>query len=204
MRAKGTKVHSALAEAIGINRGRIIGYRRVSSLEQNTERQLDGIRLDVLFEEKASGKDLVRPELQALLKTAYKGDMVVVHSMDRLARNLIDLQAIVQQITDAGATVKFVKESLEFKGGDDPYNTLMLQMMGAFAQFERSMIRSRQAEGIAIRKAAGLYKGKGRKRSITDEQVATIKARVEAGEKKARIATDMGISRESIYKILGR
>ncbi|ALC18064.1 site-specific DNA recombinase [Desulfuromonas soudanensis] len=183
-------------------RGRTIGYKRVSSFEQNTARQLEGMRLDVVFEEKVSGKDTKRPELMALLKTAYKGDTVVVHSMDRLARNLIDLKMIVSELVEKGTEVKFVKENLTFSGKADHYSQLMLNLMGSFAEFERSLIKSRQMEGIAIRKAAGLYKGVGRKRSITDDQIAEINRRVSAGEMKTKIAKDMKISRESIYKLL--
>lgn len=184
-------------------RGRVIGYIRVSSADQNTARQLEGVKRDLDFEEKVSGKNMERPELQAMLKTAYKGDVVVVHSMDRLARNLIDLKQIVSALIANGASVQFVKENMTFSGDtNNPYNELMLNMLGAYSEFERSLIKSRQMEGIAIRKAAGLYKGKGRKREIDDSMVAEIKRRVEAGEKKARIAADMGVSRESIYKHL--
>ena len=188
-------------------RGRILGYRRVSSNDQNTARQLEGISLDLIFEEKVSGKSMDRPELKALLRTAYKGDTVIVHSMDRLARNLRDLQDIVEQLVASGATVKFSKEGLEFKpqskdGKEDPYSKLMLHMMGAFAEFERSLIKSRQLEGIAIKKAAGGYKGKGRKQEVTAEQIEKIKSRAAAGEKKTVIAADLKISRETVYKYL--
>jgi DNA invertase Pin-like site-specific DNA recombinase len=183
-------------------KGRIIGYKRVSSFEQNTARQLDGIKLDVVFEEKISGKDMQRPELMSLIKTAYIGDTVVVHSMDRLARNLIDLKKIVTELVANGAEVKFIKENLTFSGKADHYSQLMLNLMGSFAEFERSLIKSRQMEGIAVRKAAGLYKGVGRKREISDEQIAEIVKRVATGEKKTKIARDMKISRESIYKLL--
>lgn len=182
--------------------GRTLGYRRVSSLEQNTARQLDGIALDVEFEDKASGKDTARPELLALLKTAYRGDKVVVHSMDRLARNLKDLKEIVTGLVAKGVQVQFVKENLTFSGKADPYSELMLNMMGSFAEFERSLIRARQQEGIALKKAAGGYAGKGRKKTITDAQITEIRTRVAAGEKKTKIAADLGISRESIYKLL--
>jgi DNA invertase Pin-like site-specific DNA recombinase len=183
-------------------RSRTIGYKRVSSLDQNTARQLDGIECDVVYEDKVSGKDTKRPELMALLKAVDNGNTVVVHSMDRLARNLIDLKTIVSELVAKGAEVKFLKENLIFSGKDDHYSQLMLNMMGSFAEFERSLIKSRQMEGIAIRKAAGLYAGVGRKRSITDEQVVEIKKRVSAGEMKTKIAKDMKISRESIYKLL--
>jgi len=174
----------------------------VSSIDQNTARQLDGVKLDVEFEDKISGKDMARPELLALIKTAYAGDTVVVHSMDRLARNLMDLKKIVCEFVVKGVQVQFVKENLTFSGKSDPYSELMLNMMGSFAEFERSLIKSRQMEGIAIKKAAGGYAGKGRKKTITDEQIATIKDRVASGEKKSKIASDMKISRESIYKYL--
>jgi DNA invertase Pin-like site-specific DNA recombinase len=183
-------------------KGQTIGYKRVSSLEQNTARQLDGLELDEVFEDKVSGKDMERPALLAMLKHVRKGDSVVVHSMDRLARNLIDLKKIVSEIVDKGANVQFLKENLTFSGKADPFAELMLNMLGSFAEFERSLIKSRQAEGIAIRKAAGLYTGKGRKRKITEEQVTELKSRAAAGEKKSRIAADMGISRESLYKYL--
>ena len=184
------------------HRGRTLGYKRVSSYEQNTVRQLEGIEIDLVFEEKISGKDKKRPELKNLVRTAYIGDTVVVHSMDRLARNLVDLKKIVSDLVANGAEVKFVKENLTFSGKEDHYSQLMLNLMGSFAEFERSLIKSRQMEGIAIRKAAGLYKGVGRKRSITDEQIAEINRRVSAGEMKTKIAKDMKISRESIYKLL--
>lgn len=182
--------------------GRVLGYRRVSTLEQNTDRQLDGFKLDLEFEDKVSGKSMERPKLQELMRTAYRGDIVIVHSMDRLARNLIDLKTIVTKLVESGAQVQFVTEKLTFSGKADPYSELMLNMMGSFAEFERQLIKSRQLEGIAIRKAAGLYKGVGRKRSITDDQIAEIKTRVAEGEKKTKIAKDMKISRESIYKLL--
>ena len=182
---------------------RIIGYKRVSSMEQNTTRQLDGVHLDVEFEDKVSGKDMTRPELLALIKTAYQGDTVVVHSMDRLARNLKDLKDIVTGLVAKGVQVRFIKENLTFSGKADPYSELMLNMMGSFAEFERSLIKSRQMEGIQIAKAAGAYAGRGgRPKTINSFMVETIKMRVEAGEKKTHIGRDMGISREAIYKLL--
>lgn len=208
MRAKGTKVHSVLAEAIGMDthKGQQLGYVRVSSVAQNVDRQLDGIQLDRTFTDKLSGKDTNRPQLQELLRYARQGDTVHVHSLDRLGRNFDDLRNLVNEFKAKGVVVIFHKENLTFSADtvDNARSELMFIMMASFAQFERALIKERQREGIAVRKAAGLYAGKGRKRSITDEQIATIKARVAAGEKKSQIAADMGISRESIYKILGR
>ena len=90
----------------------VIGYVRVSSLDQNPERQLEQVLLDRLFTEKASGKDAQRPQLAALLAFVREGDTVVVHSLDRLARNLDDLRRIVQGLTQRGVRIEFVKENL--------------------------------------------------------------------------------------------
>jgi DNA invertase Pin-like site-specific DNA recombinase len=182
--------------------GRVLGYKRVSSADQNTARQLEGVTIDIPFEEKISGKDRDRPELKALLRTAYKNDTIVVHSMDRLARNLIDLKQIVGELVANGAKVQFIKENLTFTSENNPYSELMLNLLGSFAEFERNLIRSRQLEGIAIKKAAGGYKGKGRKREITDDMIVELKARAAAGEKKTKIAASLKISRESVYKYL--
>lgn len=184
------------------HKGQIIGYRRVSSLDQSTIRQLDGLELDEVFEDKLSGKSMDRPALLAMIKHARRGDTVIVHSMDRMARNLKDLKFIVEELVAKGAQVQFVKENLSFSDAANDYANLTLNLLGAFSEFERSMIKSRQMEGIAIKKAAGGYKGKGRKREITDDQVAEMKTRVAAGEKKTKIAASLGISRESVYKYL--
>ena len=125
-------------------KGHKIGYIRISTFEQNTNRQLEGIKLDKVFTDKALGKDTKRPELEALMQFVREGDTVIVHSMDRLARNLDDLRQIVQKLTGQGIKIQFVKESLSFTGEDSPMATLMLSVMGAFAEFERALIRERQ------------------------------------------------------------
>lgn len=177
-----------------------VGYIRVSSLDQNTDRQLEGLELDKVFTDKASGKDTKRPALAAAVEYVREGDTLVVHSMDRLARNLDDLRRIVRELTSRGVRVQFVKESLIFTGEDSPMSNLLLSLLGAVAEFERSMIRERQREGIELAKAKGVYKG--RKAKLTEEQVATLKARVAAGDIKAAIARDLGISRETLYSYL--
>lgn len=149
-----------------------IGYVRVSTLDQNEKRQLEGQVLDRVFTDKASGRDTARPELTELLRFARDGDTVVVHSMDRLARNLDDLRALVQGLTRKGVRVEFVKESLVFTGEDSPMANLMLSVMGAFAEFEHSLIRERQREGIALAKQRGAYKG--RKKTLTPERAAEL------------------------------
>ena len=180
--------------------GQRIGYVRVSTLDQNEKRQLEGQVLDRVFMDQASGKDATRPELTELLRFARDGDTVVVHSMDRLARNLDDLRALVQGLTRKGVRVEFVKESLVFTGEDSPMANLMLSVMGAFAEFERSLIRERQREGIALAKQRGAYKG--RKKTLTPERAAELVERAGAGVPKALLARDFGISRETVYQYL--
>ena len=180
---------------------KVVGYCRVSSLDQNTERQLDGIKLDKVFTDKASGRDTNRPQLQAALEYLRDGDLFMVHSMDRLARSLDDLRRIVRELTEKGVQVQFVKEGLTFTGEDKPMSNLLLSMLGAVAEFERSMIRERQREGIELAKKKGVYKG--RKPSLTAAQVAEIRKRVKAGEKKARLAAEYRISRQTLYTALG-
>lgn len=181
--------------------GQRIGYIRVSSIDQNTDRQdaqLAGLKLHRVFTDKVSGKDTNRPALKELQTYARDGDTIIVHSLDRLARNLDDLRKIVKDFTEGGIVVEFIKENLRFACEEVPISKLLLSVMGAFAEFERSIIKERQREGIAVAKAKGAYKG--RRRSMTDERIAEIKQRVENGEKKAQIARDIGISRETLYQ----
>ena len=180
--------------------GHRVGYIRVSTLDQNADRQLDGLELDRIFLDKASGKDSHRQELEAMIDYVCVGDTVVVHSMDRLARNLDDLRIIVQTLTSKGVRVEFVKESLTFVGDDSPMAVLLLSVMGAFAEFERSLIKERQREGITLAKQKGLYKG--RKPSLNQNQIDELRRRIKAGEGKASIARSFGISRETLYKYL--
>jgi DNA invertase Pin-like site-specific DNA recombinase len=177
--------------------GQRVGYIRVSSTDQNTERQLDGVQVDERFEDKASGKDVHRPALQRALKHLRRGDVLVTHSMDRLARSLSDLLALVKELTKRGVAVEFVKENLVFTGDDSPMSKLMLSVMGATAEFERDMIRERQREGIAAAKAKGKHLGRVAK--LEPRQVKELQKRVKAGEDKAEIAAAFGISRGSVY-----
>lgn len=182
-------------------KGQHIGYIRVSSTLQNTERQLADVTLDRVFTDKVSGKDINRPELANCLNHLRDGDVLHVHSIDRLARNLKDLQHLIEQLTGRGVSVKFYKEHLNFEAANtSPMQTLMLQMLGAFAEFERSLIKERQREGIAAAKAHG--KKLGAPAKLTAEQAAEIKARVKAGEEKSAVAKAYGISRPTLYKLL--
>ena len=180
---------------------KIFGYKRVSAVLQNTERQLDGVLTDKIFEDKLSGKDTNRPQLLAMLEQLREGDTVVVHSLDRLGRNIDDLRKLVQNMITQGVTVIFQKENLTFSPDiANPFSELMLNMLAAVAQFERQIINERQREGVQIAKRNGIYKG--RKQEMTKERIAEIKNRVEAGEAKSKIARDMGISRDTLYRYL--
>lgn len=182
--------------------GQRVGYIRVSTLEQNTQCQLEHVQVDRTFIDKASGKDIQRLQLDALLAFVREGDTVVVHSMDRLARNLDDLRSIVQELVKRGIRIEFVKEALTFIGDDSPMATLMLSVMGAFAEFERALIRERQREGIALAKQRGVYRG--RKKSLSPERIAELRQRVASGETKVQVARDFGISRETLYNYLAK
>ncbi|WP_346308822.1 recombinase family protein [Limnohabitans sp.] len=182
-----------------------IGYVRVSTAEQNTDRQLDGLQLTVTFTDKASGKNADRPQLQAMMAGNWpEGSTVYVHSMDRLARSLSDLLQIVEQLTQRGVNVHFVKEAKIFRGGEtsDPMDKLMLSMLGAVAEYERTLIRERQREGIAKAKLRGVYRGRPRK-NTDNQRIALIVAEATAlGANKTRIAAKHGISRDTLYKYL--
>lgn len=180
--------------------GQQVGYVRVSSVGQNAQRQLDGIQLDKVFTDSVSGKDTSRPGLTACLGHLREGDTLNVHSMDRMARNLDDLRKMVKDLTTKGVAVRFVKEGLTFTGDDGPMSNLLLSMLGAVAEFERSLIRERQTEGIALAKAKGVYTG--RKPTLSADKVTELKARVRAGESKVGMAREFGISRETVYQYL--
>jgi len=179
-----------------------IAYRRVSTTDQTTDRQLVDMTFDREFSDSCSGSTTNRPGLRACLEFIREDDKLVVHSMDRLARNLPDMLALVSDLTKRGVSVQFVKEGLEFTGEANPMQNLQLAVMGAVAQFELAMIRERQREGVAAAKRAG--KHCGRKSNLTDEQAREVVARVEGGEDKTAIARAFGISRATVYNVVAR
>lgn len=176
------------------------GYKRVSTLDQSTERQLEGIKLDRTFEDKLSGKDRNRPQLDLLLSIIREGDAIHIHSMDRLARNTRDLLNLVEEITGKGCQVMFHTEHLSFEPNkNDAYQQLMMTMLGAVAQLERSLILQRQKEGIAIAKSKGKYKGG--KNKLSPEQVAELKE-LSKSNSITSLAKQFGISRPTCYGYL--
>ena len=183
-------------------KGLQVGYLRVSALDQKEVRQLDGLELDKRFTDKVSGKDRNRPHLEQMIDFVREGDTVFCHSMDRLARNLDDLRLLVKKLTSKGVKVCFVKESLTFTGEDSPMANLLLSVMGAIAEFERELIKERQREGIAIAKKRGAYAG--RKRTLTTAQAVVLLERIAAGESKTKLASELGVSRNTIYMYVSR
>lgn len=177
--------------------GEVVGYIRVSSADQNTGRQLEGVAADRTYTDKCSGGSTDRPQLQAMLSYVREGDTVIAHSIDRLARNTADLLQLVESLTKRGVSVRFHKENLTFSGdAHDPFGTLMMTMLAGFAQFERAIIRERQREGITKAKQRGVYQG--RSKSIDRERVAAM---LRDGVSPTQIASALGIGRASVYRL---
>lgn len=184
------------------SKGMTIGYARVSSEDQNEARQLVDVKLDRLFTDKCSGATTNRPALQEALAFVREGDCFMVHSMDRLSRNLTDLRTVVEGLTKRGVEVRFHQENLVFTGSDSPMANLMLSLLGAVSEFERACIRSRQAEGIREAKKRGVYKGRVFK--LDAAGVAKLKERSEAGVKKVELMKEFNLSRQALYMYLNR
>ncbi|WP_292481131.1 recombinase family protein [Methylophaga sp.] len=173
-----------------------IGYIRVSTVDQNSERQLDGVELDEVFEDKCSGKDTNRPQLQALLKYVRKDDEVHTHDISRMARNLEDLISLVKLLNSKGVSIKFHKENMTFTGEQNPIQELMLGVLGSVYQFERSMMLERQREGIQKAKQAGKYRG--RPQEIDREKVLELLA---GGMSIRKTAAQLEVSVSTVQRV---
>ena len=183
--------------------GQKVGYARVSSKDQNLERQTAALKKEKcfrIFDDTVSGSSTDRPGLDGALNYVRPGDQLVVMSMDRLARSLIDLHRLVDDLTARDVSVKFLKEGQTYSLNSTPIAKLMLGLLGSVAEFERSIIRERQAEGIARAKARGVYKG--RAKALTDEQLAEARELVATGVPKAEVARRLGIGRTTLYNYL--
>jgi len=179
----------------------MFNYKRVSTVIQNTERQLQDVPCDRLYEDKLSGKDTNRPEFQTMMNNLRFGDVINVHSLDRVGRNTKDILEIVQQVKDKGCVIHFHKENLKFDGTKtDMYSELLLTILAGFSAFERNIILERQREGIAIAKEKGVYKG--RKSKLTKEQINTMKMDFENGLAKTEIAKKYGVTRAYVYQLV--
>lgn len=181
----------------------MVGYKRVSTYEQNPGRQLEGIKLDKEFLDYASAKNTDRPQLFLLMDYVREDDTVLVHSMDRLARNVKDLRKIVDDLVKKGVAVHFVKENLKFDGKECAMSNLLLSIMGAFAEFEYNFIRERQREGILFAKKNGTYGG--RKQKLDENQITYLKEVLTTTRKsKLEIARELGISSVCLYVYIKR
>lgn len=181
--------------------GKRLGYIRVSTIDQKSARQLEGVEMDKRFIDYASGSTTNRPQLKALIDYAREDDIVLVHSMDRLARNVKDLINLIDSFIKKKIKVQFIKENLIFNGKDSPMSKLLLMILGAVAEFEREIILERQKEGIQIAKRAGKYKGK--KKILNAEKIQLLKQQLETSRKSiSQLAKDAGISRTTFYKYI--
>ncbi|MFA6198882.1 MAG: recombinase family protein [Bacteroidales bacterium] len=179
----------------------IFNYLRVSTILQNSDRQLHNVPCDRDYIDKISGKDLNRHQFKLMMDNLREGDIVNVHSLDRVGRNTADILDLVKQIKEKGCSIKFHKENLTFDGTkSDLYSELLLTVLAAFSQFERSIILERQREGIAIAKAKGVYKG--RKAKLSSEQIKLMKADFHAGIAKTKIAEKYGVTRSYVYQLV--
>ncbi len=180
-----------------------IGYIRVSTYDQNTDRQLHAVPLDKVFKEKISAAAQSRPALKACMEYLREGDTLHVHSIDRLARSLIELQTTVQELNIKGVAVHFHAENMLFpsksEGAPAPMQELLFQILGAFAQFERNLIRERQQEGIERAKKEG--RKLGRPSKVSEKDKITIREKFKAGASPAAIAEEMGVNVWSVYKL---
>lgn len=177
-----------------------VGYVRVSTIDQNTTRQLEGIELDKLFTEHKSGKDSsTREQLNALIDYVREGDTVHVHSIDRLARNLFDLKEIVNTLKNNGVSIKFHKENMLFSTDNtEAISQLLFNILGSFAEFERELMLERQREGIAIAKYKGKYKG--RVKSIDNDVIR--EAMKQEGSSYRKVAKALNISLSTVQRAM--
>lgn len=182
--------------------GKRIGYVRVSTTDQNPDRQLSGYELDKKFVEYASGKDIKRPKLEAMLDYIRDDDELFVHSIDRLARSVKDLHHLIDLLVKKKVTVYFVKQNLTFSGNDSPLSKFQLTLLGAVAELEREIILERQREGIAEAKKKGKYKGGVKK--LNAEKIEILKQEMQTRKTKSQIAKDLGISRFSLYRYIAQ
>lgn len=179
-------------------KGQNVGYIRVSSQGQNGDRQLEGMFLDKVFTEKVSGKNTNRAQLKEMINYIREGDIVYVHSLDRLGRSLIDLQTIVDDITNKGCEIHFVKENLSFtQEYQNPMNTLLFHILSSFAEFERKIIKQRQREGIdkALEKGVRF----GRINKLSKKEIEELIEMMEKGVKRKEICRHFSITKQTLY-----
>lgn len=175
-----------------------VGYVRVSSIQQHTERQLDGVALDKVFTEKVSGKNADRPQLKAMLAYVREGDVIHCHELSRLGRNTADVLSIIEQVREKGASIEFHKERLTAGANENAVSRMMLGVLASVAQMEREMLLERQAEGYAAAKAAGRIAKRGNGKDV--DRVGIVSA-LAAGESIRKTAERFGVSTQTVQRI---
>jgi len=179
-----------------------VAYRRVSTSDQSVDRQLPDEHFDKVFEDTASGNSVTRDGLARAMEYLRPGDVLVIHSIDRLARNLSDLERLVNYFVSVGVRIDFRSEKLSFKpdSNSDPVSKMMLQMIGAISEFERSILKERQKEGISAAIAAG--KKFGRPKLLNDSQLRSLKAKRGSGATIRQLQDEFNLSRSTVYRLL--
>lgn len=179
-----------------------VAYVRVSSADQNEQRQVEGLQkynIEKWYTEKVSGKDTNRPELKKMLDYVREGDTIYIHDFSRLARSTKDLLNIVEQLQEKGVHLVSNKENID---SSTPTGKLMLTMIGAIAEFERQNLLERQREGIEIAKREGRFKG-GQVKQIDEDHFARVYARYSLRQiTKKEMAEELKISRPTLDKLL--
>lgn len=183
-------------------KGMVVGYARVSSTDQNLDRQREALGrygVDRLYEDKKSGKDVDREQFRAMMDFVREGDTIVVSELSRMNRNIIDLYKTIDTLNNKGVSVVFIKEGINTSGA---YNKLILAIFAGLAEFERENIRDRQAEGITLAKKAGKYKGRPCKKFDKDV-LDGLRADLEKGTVTVvDAAKRLGVSRSTLYRII--
>ena len=182
-----------------------IGYARVSTTDQDLDIQLEALTsagCTKVFSEKLSGTSTNgRDQLRDAIDYCRNGDALVITRLDRLARSIHDLSNIAAQLKAKGVNLKATEQAFDTS---TPEGRALFGMLGVFAEFETDIRKDRQAEGIARAKAAGVYRGNGRPEVLDDVMVAEISDQVSRGVSKARIARELGVSRSTLYRHLGK
>jgi len=181
---------------------KIIGYKRVSTFDQTPDNQLRDFALDKVFIDYVSGKTIERPALKEMLAYVRDGDHVIVHAMDRLARNTQDLLYIVNYLNSHDVSIRFVQENLSFDGASNPLGKLMLTMIGAIAEFELALLQERQREGIKRAKAEGKYRGRPKSTvTLTPSQIEYVRYGLSVGVPQTKLARELSVTRHTIRKL---
>ena len=180
--------------------GKRVGYVRVSTLDQNPDRQLEGVELDKKFVDYASAKDTNRPQLQLMFEYLRENDQLFIHSTDRFARSVKDLCNMVDSLVAKKVEVHFVRQNLTFNGSDCPMAKFQLAILGAVAELEREIAMERIREGIAQAKKKGKYKGS--KKKLSAEQIEIVRVEMNTRKPRAVLAKELGISRFTLHKYI--